>query len=442
MRRIPTLSPCPFPTKTFLSAFLLSLSWVGIAQGSQLLEASEYADLERIAQASISANIRTLTTGKYLSAGSNQFMGLWTRDFSFASRGLNWIGRTDVTHDHLTRILSMVREDGLVPRYMDNRTTADRYGNLIIGKRPGVREPLVANYHSGGTNPNAVIDSNSLVLLAALDYVKTTQDHEWWAKNEAVLVKVFKNHQKYIDEGLIEQGKAADWQDSAERVGKTFYTNLLYWAVLDRLADREAFGVSAAQADALKSKIIDRFYDARTGLYFSVAGHPQISLDGLLLAIDLGFHPVGSAEAKFLYESLKVHPLWTKNPGLPGYVTYPDYPVDSIEAMPKLVGVRHYHDRIYWSWLIGLSAKVAYLMGDFEAGDKILDNLQAMAVRDGAIAEVFRWDPPFRIFQTTFYMAEKPFSWGAGMILDAVYSRKALLQRAPVSAQEQSVEGL
>lgn len=386
-----------------------------------------FADLERLATQSLTADIAPLPSGNFLKAGGHQFQGLWSRDFAFGTRGLMHLGRVDVFRDHLSLVLDHLRvSDGLVPRYLDSSNTTDRYIGGFLGKDIPLTEPLIANY-SGGGNEGQAVDANALILIVALDYLHWTGDVTWWNNHQAQLVKAYRFYDAYLHEGLVVQPTFADWQDSVNRQGKTFFCNLLFYVATQRLQGYPGFNITSAQVADLRAKLIQTFLDPTTGLYFSVAGQPQISLEGNLLAIDLGLHPAGSFEASVFYGKLRQHPLWTFDTGtfgvFPGYATYPDYPASQIQWSVKLSGLSHYHDSIYWSWLIGLAAKVAYEVGDHVTGDGILTQMQSMAIRDGGVAEIYRHEPPHERWTSLRYHSEMPFTWGSSLILDALGQR-------------------
>jgi len=285
-------------------------------------------------------------------------------------------------------------------------TDGARYAALTFGIRPPVGNHLRPNF-------GHAVDSNLLILLTAVNYVNATGDFSWWDQHQNQLAQLYANTLSFRDNsGLIVQPENSDWQDSVSRTGKTFYTNILFFAVSQRLP------FSKIDLSALRRQINFTFFDSGTQLYRSIEGSSFISLDGILLAIDLDY--VSETDALLLYESLKIHPLWTSPTG-PGFVTYPNYPIAWVAVGPQLYGLRHYHDEMYWSWLMGLSAKIARKMGDASSADRIFDRLQKMAVRDSTIAEIYSPIHDLPPFHSFLYHSEQPFSWGAGMILDALH---------------------
>lgn len=180
----------------------------------------------KIASDSLKANIMTLPSGKYVSAGQNQFLTLWTRDFCHAVRGLVAIGEEDVAKNHLSYLLKSLRPDGLVPRVVDNRLVQFRVAYQSFRKlvpflpKLAFKEPLKAQYVD--EHGSHAIDSNLLVLLAALMVKKTPGGDVWWKEHEEELKKVFRWYDDQFRDGLIYQTAFADWQDSVKREGHTF----------------------------------------------------------------------------------------------------------------------------------------------------------------------------------------------------------------------------
>lgn len=397
--------------------------------------AADFKELDQIAEKSLRHNIYPLKNGEFLAAGAHQFKSLWTRDFCFASRGLLKIGREDVVKRQLSLLLDHVRaEDGLVPRYMGSASHFLRRLTYVLHLPIPLRDPLDPEYGPGGGGEGMAIDSNALVILAALDYVDQTGDREFWNRYEDAILRAYRFYEPHLDpaDGLVVQGEFADWQDSVNRSGKTFFVNLLYAVVTERLAGHARFGITQEAIQARRKAITAAFADSASGLYLSIAGDAKhVSLDGNLLAIDLGYHAPGSPEAERLYQGLRKHPLWTSR-DLPGFNTVERYPPEWIGSMAKLVNVADYHDDMYWSWLMALSAKTAGRMGDLAERDRILAGIERLARRDGSIVEVFEPQgdhrPVNRLIGVSWlaklgyrlYRAERPFSWGAGLVLDAI----------------------
>ena len=375
------------------------------------------------AKSSLAANIVDHKSGSYLSAGGHQFRSFWTRDFCWSIPGLLELGRADVVRDQLQLLCDTAREDGLLPRAIDSMNPKARVVRATLAYAFGLRwkqraptEKLKPEYIEQNGHPT--IDGNALAILGALTYVDATGDSEFLTKNSDAFERILRYYDKSVDtDGLIVQPGFADWQDSIRRAGKTLYTNILWAAVLTRLADRNLFGITKDRAAQATASIDTKFFDSTIGLYRSLDSGPQISLDGNLLAIELGI--VTGAKAEALYTSLKSHALWSMARGIPGAVTTPDYPRRDLNWTMTIAGLSHYHDRIAWSWLVAMSAKVATRMGDTAEAQRILNALEALVQRDKIVTEIYEPSRDMRPAKRWLYQSETPFSWGAAVALDA-----------------------
>ncbi len=377
------------------------------------------------AKSSLSANVERIGGRHYVTAGRGQFKSLWTRDFCHSAQGLLAAGRADVVRDQLGLLLDNQRpSDGLIPRTMDSMDAKQRVVLATLRRllpflpNPPLTEQLEPEYQD--QHGSLAIDGNLLVLEAALSYVDATGDAAFWKRHEPQLRRALAFYDDRLKDGLISQPPFSDWQDSAKREGRTSYTNLLYAVVLDKLAARGALGVTRARADEVRSKVEATFRDPASGLFRAVEGEPYVSLDANLMALDLGYLPAGSPEARALYEALKRHPLWTRADGLPGGSSWPDYPASWRNLACSLVGLGHYHDSAVWSWLAALSAKVAAKMGDDATALALLDKWTGVVARDGGVAEIYRPEPGLPSWSSLAYDSEQPFTWGAATFLETL----------------------
>ncbi|HSD86057.1 MAG TPA: hypothetical protein VLB44_01035 [Kofleriaceae bacterium] len=388
-------------------------------------------DLLRLARQSLATNIHRLGDGHYLAAGQYQFRSLWTRDFLWSVRGLvacdDDVARNVIT-DQLDRLFRDLDKhpDGyknLLPRVLDSMKTTWRVTISVALRRPlpltsDLKEELFDQYRG------IAFDGNMLAVLMAARYLKS-RAAAWYERNKRTLASLlrFYDGHRGPDGVLLDQPPYSDWQDSIDRRGATFLSNLIYACALGAVTDDPAFAVDPDALATLREQIDREFFDERAQLYRSWASRDQISLDGNLLAIDLDYLSLERKVA--LYRNLLRHPLWA-SPGGPGFVTWRDY--DHTDKSPLVrnpaVGLRGYHDSLYWSWLIALSAKVSAEMVPHvpeaaEHAERLFERLVRMARRDNGIGEVYRTgDEPF-VLAAPRYRSDHPFSWGAAFVIDA-----------------------
>ncbi len=368
-----------------------------------------------IAENSLLANIMTLPSGRYVTAGQNQFLTLWTRDFCHAVRGLVAIGESDVAKNHLSYLLKNLREDGLVPRVVDNRVVQFRVAWQSFRKlcpvlpKLAFKEPLIPQYiDEHGSN---AYDSNVLLLLAVLKL-----DDEYFKTHESELKKVWHWYDDKFQDGLLHQTPFADWQDTTKREGKTFLLNLFYFLAAAKLQKKN--WSLKINLEEFKSKIKTTFL--KDGLFLSQLGYPQISVEGHLFALESDDF-LDQAEKKVLWEKLKAHPIITLD-GAIGRCSYPDWPSDDLAWHIKFANLKRYHGSLSWSWLMGFGLSVCKIMKDSEMEQKQIAHIQNVLNRDGEVFEVYDPEKNFMPWGSWLIKSEHPFAWGSGYLVEALRS--------------------
>lgn len=366
-----------------------------------------------VAANSLRANIISLPSGKFISAGQNQFLTLWTRDFCHAVRGLIAIGEADVAKNHLQYLLKSLREDGLVPRVLDNRQVQFRvawqsFRKLVpILPKLAFKEPLKAQYiDEHGSN---AYDSNVLLVLACLQ-----MDEKFWKENETQIQRVWSWYDDKFQDGLIHQTGFADWQDTTKREGKTFLMNLFYFLAASRLQKKG--WTNKIDLKEFQNKIKKTFFDG--SVYISMIGYPQVSIEGNLFALE-SEEFLNADEKQNLWSNLKQHPIISKDSVI-GRCSYPDWPTEDLAWHIKLANLKRYHGSLSWSWLIGLGLHVSTLMKDEAMTKKQLEHIQTLLNRDGEVFEVYDPDLNFAPWGSWLIKSEHPFAWGSGYLAHAL----------------------
>jgi hypothetical protein len=387
--------------------------------------------LETIAKKTLEANIRVTANGSYLAAGGHQFGSLWTRDFCFAARGLLAIGRSEVVRHHLSHLIESRREDGVIARVLESvpswrRVAAHTVFQFLPDslKRFPIQQPLFAEHL--GEHGTVSIDSNALVLRAVADLQRRAPDEKWLQQNRPALNEILNFCLMRTNGGsrLVEQGRFEDWQDSAAREGQTCYVNLVF--ALAFRAARELDLAVSEPAYRFDEIVFKHFFVDTTGLLHtqsrSGAVSPIVSADSNLLWVSerlLDASSLATSTKSALLDQLMQHPLWTAQE-IPGRASFPDYPATDISWTTKGVGLTHYHDQFLWSWLSGLAAIACIEHRRQHEAERIFSVLETMARRDGGIGEVYRREPGLPLVHTWLYHSELPFSWGAGLVLEAI----------------------
>ncbi len=362
---------------------------------------------------SLRANVVTLPTGQFLTAGQNQFRTLWTRDFCHSVRGLVAAGDGGVAETHLARLLANLRDDGLVPRVLDNYPVQLRVAwqtfRTLAPAVPALpfREPLVPRYiDEHGSN---AYDSNVLLILASLRLPE-----EFWRRHEAALRRVWEWYADKFRDGLLHQPPFSDWQDTTRREGKTFLLNLFYYLAAARLA-RRGWTIPWDLA-GYRRRIFDAFWTGE--LFRSQVGSAVISLDGNLFALEAEEFLSGE-EKRRLWAALTAHPLVARD-GAIGRCGFPDWPSGELAWHVRFANLTRYHGSLTWSWLAGLGLKVAVLMGDDDFARRQREHLERLVRAGDDVAEIYDPERDFGNWRSWLLEAERPFAWGAAYLLDAL----------------------
>lgn len=378
----------------------------------------------KIAEDSLQANILLTQSGPYITAGQNQYKTIWTRDFCYSVRGLLQMGREDIVKNQLQVLISFAREkDGLVPRVIDSvpvqiRVLWNSIRGVLTKRIPNFKfnEPLLPQYMDEHFSP--AMDSNILVILGVVRYLKLTNDELFWKKNEKSLNHILKFYENKFENGLIKQSKFSDWQDSVRRDDKTFYLNHLYWWACNELESLGLLNIKKSFVENLKNILCQTFYSKHDGIFYSIINHRYYSLDGNLMALESGL--LNRIESENLYKNLKKSALWKGSPNqIPGFNTIPRYPSEWHHIPVKLAGLTGYHDHIYWSWLMGYATAISKKMKDITEYQILRVNLENILIRDQVVSEIYH---PHNLlpWSSHIYRSEAPFSWGASFILDAL----------------------
>ncbi|MGB3675163.1 MAG: hypothetical protein WA988_12040 [Candidatus Nanopelagicales bacterium] len=378
------------------------------------------ADHQRLldtALASLRANLVDTDSGQMLTAGWSQFRTLWTRDFCFSVPGLLAAGHEDVVNRQLRMLFATQRDDGLIVRGLD---VIDPKRRVLLNtalrplprrlRTPDYRgRPLLTEYL--GEHGTPAIDSNVLVVQAIGQYVEHTGDTSLIEDNRGQIDAAMAYYSDQFTDGLVSQPGFSDWQDSASREGPGLYLHVLLLRAAELLRRN---GIDTEWKAALAETISATFYSHRVGLFAQDTARTQFPLEANLWIIESGLF-TDTVQTADLYENLKQSPLWRRI----GVPITPNYLNSAVSWTTKIVGLRHYHDQLRWSWLMAEAARIAKLMGDQKEAEKIYVRLRQLTAITGEVAEVYEAtkDAPVK---RGFYRSESPFSWGAAKIVESL----------------------
>lgn len=382
------------------------------------------SDLWTIAKNSLEQNTVSSNEGDITVAGANHFKTFWVRDFCYAVPGLLKIGRDEQVKKQILICLKYLTPDGLIARGFDVinpklRVVSGTFGLQKFNQGDYKQKNLKAEYLGEHNTPS--VDSNLLVLLAILQWTEHCQNNYFFTEHKANLEKVFTYILSLKEGDFLSQPPYSDWQDSARREGPTFYLNLLFCRVLEKLQNNNIPWSKKENLDQFKKNLWSRFYEPKNGLFLSQLNRLQFSLETQLWCIEENIFKNFISRSQ-LWANLITSPLWLPLPGRP---VYPDYPSKDVSWTTKVVGLRHYHDQFYWSWLMGESLKVAQLMDSEPQTKKLTDALTKLAKDHHTIHEIYEMKETLAPVIRPLYTSEHPFSWGAAKILEALSLNKS-----------------
>jgi hypothetical protein len=361
--------------------------------------------LEEIAIRGLASNIVDTPKGPLLLAGPNQFATLWTRDFCFSASALFHLGLVEVVRSSFDLLYENRRIDGLVPRGMDVINPKLRV--VINCLFPGLRW-ILPDWRSmksqirpefRGEHGTIAFDSNLLLARVALNL-----------NEEAKAIELLKFYlPQYLKDGLLLQPAFSDWQDSVQRAGAGLYSQLL---LLDVISESPRIGAALGiEVSDFRRRVLEQFsHPNSTLLSQSIRGQSNPLEANLWIAQGL----LGEPTATLAWQALRMHPM-----AMSGIPMAEHYPVEEIAWTTKLVGLRHYHDGLRWSWLAGEYLKTASKRNDQVAAVHMLRNLAEGHLNLNAIHEVYEpdaWIP----FSSRLYNSEQPFSWGSAKIIEGL----------------------
>lgn len=345
---------------------------------------------------------------------------------------------------------------------VSNDPTAYSRREEALRLRDTAEQPLLPEYI--GEHGTPALDSNALTVIGAIQYYQKTNDVRWLQFHTEQMKKALEFYAPYFSRrGLIRQPRYSDWQDSVQRSGHSFYVNFLYWKVqtmiknLKESGDRNfaSFNIDVAKLNRMRSLLWEDFFDPSVKLFQT---HPNLVLrdrygledqlfalqtpeffEGVAVEFSSNTFLSGEQLRNSMYQSLKRSELWKGSQhthydfNVPGLATSGPYFFWDRSIQTVGSGLRRYHDKFIWSWLVAESAKVATMFEGREAGMKILmDFYNSALFKNDAIGEIYTIGchsidesvTGLLGIPTTenryFYRSEAPFSWGAGKILEAI----------------------
>lgn len=295
-------------------------------------------------------------------AGLHHFVDLWARDSLFVAWSVG-------DRSTIETFFRFQRKDGAIP--------------YRIFRRFGRLWPNFRSLQSGGFVP----DGGLMVIIAAKKYGK---------KYKKQIDKARDFYTTKFGNDLISEWFQCEWADAVLKVGKTLYTNVLYW--------------KATEDKKIKKKINETFWngeffadwvDYKRQDYF--ASHPN------MLAIIFDLATRNQAQSILQYAKKHCWNGWTLASN------FPRYPWWRIPIQNYFVGMRDYANGMVWLQPGILYAVALHKVGQKQEASHVFKKISEKIIEYNGVYEVYEKNgAPVRRF---FYKSEHPFAWSAGLFV-------------------------
>jgi 1,2-diacylglycerol 3-alpha-glucosyltransferase len=345
-------------------------------------------------------------------AGAHHFVDLWARDSLFATFGVHDSRLNAASRKTIETFLSHQREDGLIPYLIlrGKHTIGKYFGRHTFYKKPKAE---FRSHLTFGTVP----DGGVLTIIATRRYVEQTNDTAFLKKHYTKLVKAFAWYEHRFNQRLIFEWFACEWADALLKIGKTLYTNVLYWKAAEDIAWMAKKLKKTNESLRYQKRAARIAHDIRkefwTGSYFAdwvdykrqdyFATHPN------MLTIVLGLTTKKEATMILAHAKKTTWNGWTMRN------SYPRYPLSRVPLLHLVTGMADYHNGLLWLQPGILYAMALKTVGNIREAKQVLQGIANHIVRHGGAHEVYEQDgsPVKRLF----YLSEQPFAWSAGLFL-------------------------
>lgn len=345
-------------------------------------------------------------------AGMHHFVDLWARDSLFATMGANVSGLSKASKKTIETFLLYQRSDGLVP-YLILRSKGSigkYFGKHVYYSRP---KPVFRSHISFGIVP----DGGILTIIAMRSYVEKTRDTTFLKKRYIALTKAFSWYEKKYNGELIREWFSCEWADATLKIGKTLYTNVLYFKAakdLSWLATRLRKPKDTLYYETAAKKIHHMMHEEFwTGSYFAdwidYKRHNYFATHQNMLAVVFGL--ATKKEAISILDMAK-RTAWN---GWTLLNTNVSYPLWRIPFLHISIGMADYHNGLVWLQPGIMYAIALKKIGRSKEAKKVLQGIATKVQAVATVHEVYERSglPVKRLV----YTSEHPFAWSAGILL-------------------------
>ena len=352
-------------------------------------------------------------------AGLNQFRDYWARDSMFASLGCLEIGDYDIVKKNLILFLKNINNDGQVPLRVGKTPLNIALSYLGILSKKKRRKPIYNNDKS----ESKTVDQNSLLIIAAHEYIKTTRQYDFIKKNIHKFEKAMKwNFLNDKDKDLlVEENEYCNWADSVRKKGKVLYTNVCHCHALKCMSDMFKWCKDTKKSKhyldlykKVKSKINELFW---TGEHYmdwvdEEKRFNYFATDGNMLAILWGI--ADEEKAKHIEETSHIYDI----NDVPSQCVHPNYRKEFVSPMIRFIGIGDYHNGLSWLWLGAINALGKNKVGMKKEARLLLEKMASLILEHKGVFEVY--EKTGKPVSRLPVKSETPLAWSSGLFIYAV----------------------
>jgi glycogen debranching enzyme len=160
-------------------------------------------------------------------------------------------------------------------------------------------------------------------------------------------------------------------------------------------------------------RIHKEYWSSDGGYFREKPGTPRLSSEANLAAIAWGFADEAKS-GKILHAMDRIGLLtpWGPRAGQ-------RYPRRSKTVLACLAGIQGYHDDFIWLWNTALLMQALRRLNRQSLLDELCLSVCDLLKRDGVVSEVYHPHNGEEV-KTWLFKSERPFSWSAAMILEAL----------------------
>jgi glycogen debranching enzyme len=348
-------------------------------------------------------------------AGRLKFNAYWARDGFWASFGALALGDHAQALAQLDTFIKYQFPSGKLP------VRVEFVGHHFTGYNTLRSRPKVVG-RAGGIFSDP-IDPSALFIIAAHEYLEQSGDLSFGRRFDPVMDRAIgwlMRHDRDGD-GLIESYWLADWMDSILKFNKVFNLNVIYYEGLRAYAALKAMNhemEAAREFTRAPPRVRERLQIFWTGEYFAdwIWGNRRggFSSDGNVLAMLFGV--ATPDQARCILDYIRTRRL---DIDTPLRVCEPIYRFWRVFPMYYLAGIGDYHRTMIWPWLGTLNAVCKARYGDRDGAFADLARIGTWFLRHNGVNEVY--DQAGKPISRSFYTAEIPFAWNAGVYVYAAH---------------------